>query len=174
MSALNADLFYLLGYTEEELEGELAARHPPELEDLLLEAQLLSESAEAAKAAKRHLRSPRMKSPEERTQLQNVIRDWELRSEWEAVATAALFTRYHCECGFITDVFANLLEHHKHRRFTTTQRWVSVKASRADLPREVIFQDIPVPCCSECASAKGWRLDDATIQKIEIHTPGVY
>jgi hypothetical protein len=149
----------------EELEQESPAQPAPEvdpLEALLAESLKSRDDKLAAKAARDRIKRGGLNSTE-KIETEALIREWELRHEWEVVANVALFERQECHCGVNRTVFVTLLSRQVHRHMKDKpQRWTRTDKALTALPNEVKVRVKAVEICDVCAEGKGWNLQQAT------------
>jgi len=91
-----------------------------------------------------------------------LLRQWELKREWDAVGNVLVFQRQMCShCGTFHNVFSGFYEKHAHRRIAGTTRMVKMVKLDKDLPKEVKYEDETVNICHTCADLQGdWELED--------------
>lgn len=131
------------------------------LEGLLAES--LEAQAEAALAKEIRKKQARGNLSKEEQDANNaLLRQWEMKREWTAVANVLVFDRQLCShCGTYHNVLAGFYEKHDHRNILTASRMVKVKAFEKALAKEVKYNDETVSICHTCADIQGdWELED--------------
>lgn len=131
-----------------------------ELEALLSESIAIRNEVAQAKALRSKLARGGM-APSEKEETEAKLREWEARKEWTTIANVAVFERMTCDCGFYSETFSHILHKQTHRQKAGLVRWVQAKTIHADLPKLVAKQCHEVSICAECASDKGWDLENA-------------
>jgi hypothetical protein len=139
-----------------------------DLDALLAESLEQASTAATAKVARARLKTEKHKlTPLEIEELEQEIERHELVQNWEVVGAAVAFTRTLCKCGKQHTAFETLLERQQHRREPGTQRWHRVKEIAQFAPRSVIFHEVEVPLCADCAFEQGWDLRDGEVKAYE-------
>jgi hypothetical protein len=138
-----------------------------DLESLLTESKAIAEANAAGKAYRERLRRGGL-AREEVKHIEEKLREWEAKREWETLSNCALFTKQVCDCGHQTDhVFGGMYYRQKHRHMNHTFRYVAatqeierqtVVVAMAQLPNQVILSEQKVPMCQHCASSKNWDI----------------
>jgi hypothetical protein len=139
-----------------------------DLDDLLAESMAQANTAGAARVARARLKGERHKlTPAEVEELEADIERHELVQNWEVVGAAVAFTRTLCQCGKQHTAFETLLERQQHRRERSSMRWHRVKEIPQFAPRSVIFHEVEVPVCADCAFENGWDLREGEVKAYE-------
>lgn len=151
---------------ESQLDALMIESATLEHENMSLEG-LLAESleAQAELALAKEIRKKQARgnlSKEEQDANNALLRQWEMKREWTAVANVLVFDRQLCShCGTYHNVLAGFYEKHDHRNILTASRMVKVKAFEKALTKEVKYNDETVSICHTCADVQGdWELED--------------
>lgn len=138
----------------------LSAPEEFSLEGLLKESLQSKRDAESVKTARALLARGGV-DPESRKNMTDSIRAWEVKREWTAVASVAMFHRQFCgECDLYHVTFAGYYQRQEHRT-TKIQRWVqATKDLRSvPLPKECKYEDSICELCEECAGKAGYPIE---------------
>lgn len=138
--------------------------HPGfDLESLLVESLEEAETSAAVKAGRKRLIDRRI-TPKERTQIESVIKAWELTKEWRPAAAVHVFNTQRCGyCCSENSTYAGLFQRQIHRSSAIT-RWVTYPNGSGNsdgLPRENKRSVTESPVCIECCEEQGfgpWEL----------------
>lgn len=130
------------------------------LDDLLSESLAIRDEAQATKAMREKLKRGGMPAAE-RAEIEAKVREWEARKEWLPVATVAVFEHMSCDCGYFSETFSHVMHKQTHRQKSNLTRYVQATTVLPDLPQLVAKQHHEVSICAECATEKGWNLEQA-------------
>ena len=138
-----------------------------DLDGLLAESMAERSMSELIKEKRKLLASHKYMSEAERTAIQQQVRDWEAKREWEPVADVVLFTRQMCNnCGAFHHSFQGYYQQQRSRN-SKIDRWIkSTKPTieglgkEIPLPRESKYEDSIVDLCHTCGDQLGWLLEE--------------
>lgn len=139
---------------------DMAADEDLDWDELLLQAtriakaKKLSDSEGMKVKALRKAIAEGKASAEELKENLEIVRRWEIKREWVAVANVALFSTQHCSCGAEHSHFQGFFQEQKHRH-TACTRWIPAPLDQL-LPKTVKHDTVAVGVCTQCASAHGW------------------
>jgi len=139
-----------------------------DLDDLLAESLSIQSEAGAYAANRERLKRANLKS-EEREAIESKVREWESRNVWTTTAIVAVFERVTCSCGYYTDAFSHMMHRQTHKHQRASIRLIRDDNVPAGLPKMVGRQHAEVEICAECASEKGWDMDN--LEEIEWQAP---
>lgn len=94
---------------------------------------------------------------------------FEMAREWIADRAIGIYTKFTCaQCGCYHLVFSRFMEHHKHRRNSTTSRWVTVAApaERFADDLELVREDRTVASCEDCDGIEGLEDSLRTLEEV--------
>ncbi len=157
--AINTELDVLLAGTNSrkaEPQAEVFS-----LDSLLEESMAARKDAVSVKAARSLLSGPAKVEPEARKAMEESIRAWEAKREWDTKAGVAAYTRQFCEtCDCYHTTFSGFFHRQAHRN-SKVSRWVRCeKEQMLALPKEVKYEDEICPMCEDCAKAAGFPVED--------------
>lgn len=130
------------------------------LEGLLKESLQAKRDAESVKVARALLAKGGI-DPESRKSMTESIRSWEVKREWLAVASVAMFYRQFCaQCDLYHVTFAGYYQRQEHRT-TKVQRWVQATKDlrTVPLPKECKYEDSICELCEDCAGKAGYPIE---------------
>lgn len=141
-----------------------------DLDDLLAESISIRDEASANASNRERLKRANLGAIE-REAIEAKVREWESRNVWTPLATVAVFERVTCTCGYFTDAFSHMMQQQKHKHQQATTRFIRTDEVVGNLPKKLVYQHAEVEICAECASSKGWEINELEI--IEWQAPGM-
>lgn len=141
-----------------------------DLDDLLSESIAIRDEATANTTNREKLKRANL-GREEREAIEAKVREWESRNVWTPVATVAIFERVNCSCGFYVDAFSHMMQEQKHKTTASSKRFIRTDEVLTGLPKKLVYQHAEVEICAECASTKGWEINELEI--IEWQAPNL-
>ncbi len=150
----------------EELKTLLAlVPSPPPVNDFSLDAFLgeclqAKSDTDAVKESRKAL-SRGTVDPSVRSEMESLIRAWEVKREWNVAAAVIMFSRQKCACCEQFSVqFQGYYQRQVHKSHEL-ERWI-ISSGPADtsLPRECKYEDAVVPTCENCAENEGWEVEE--------------
>jgi hypothetical protein len=138
-----------------------------DLDGLLAESMAERSLAELVKENRKRLAGGKVLDSAERAAIQQQIRDWEARREWQPVADIVMFSRQMCQnCGAYHHNFLGYYQQQQHRT-SKIERWIkSTKpvieglGKEIPLPRDSKYEDSIVDLCHKCGDQLGWLLEE--------------
>lgn len=133
-----------------------------DLDDLLSESIAIRDEATANSSNREKLKRANL-GREEREAIEAKVREWESRNVWTPVATVAVFERVTCSCEFYVDAFSHMMQEQRHKTQAATTRFIRTDEVVTGLPKKLVYQHAEVEICAECASSKGWEINELEI-----------
>lgn len=127
------------------------------LDDLMADSLKAQVEAEVVKTARKKLSTRGIINSGEREILDGIVKAWEVKREWNALALVATFEVQSCEhCGSQHSAFTGLYQRQRHR-VSPIDRWVpTTQIASEALPREIKAEYDSVPMCGQCLPDFGW------------------
>jgi hypothetical protein len=137
----------------EDLLTPAAADDFSDLNALLNESVAARHEAQLVKDKRRLLANNKIPA-EERLGVEALIRSWEIRKEWIAVASTQMFSQQTCTaCGGVHHHFLGLYQKQV-SKVSKVFRWIkSDEVANKDLPTEAKLEESFAPVCADCSPA---------------------
>jgi hypothetical protein len=130
------------------------------LDDLLSESMVAAAERDRMKLLRKKVAEGKAPAAERNADIE-LLRQWELKREWNKSANVICFERCKCiGCGQFHSIFMGYFERQIHKTNTKLERLVKVEKFASDLTKEVRYSDHNVPTCEDCAEFAGFPVEE--------------